>query len=345
MKILLLLLAVTTASLHADDQKHDAYHWNSLIGRGVNLGNALDAPKEGAWGVTLEKEYFPLIARVGFDSVRIPVRWSAHASGSAPYAIDKSFLDRVDWAVEQAMSNKLVAIINIHHYDEIYASPEEQKKRFLALWKQLAEHYQDYPDTLYFEILNEPNDKLTNKLWNQFLAEALPLIRKSNPTRAIVVGPAQWNNISQLKNLELPAEDKNLIVTFHYYSPFKFTHQGASWTGEKSKAWLGTQWTGSEQEKQAITTHFNEARQWATAHDRPLYLGEFGAYSKADIASRARWTSFVRSEAERRKISWAYWEFCAGFGIYDRDSKKWKTELLNSLLPNTQSKTIKGAQK
>lgn len=334
MRILIFFLTLTGTSLLADDQKHDAHYWNTLIGRGVNLGNALDAPKEGAWGVTLEENYFDLIAKAGFDSVRIPVRWSAHADKSAPYSIDNTFLDRVDWSIEQALSRKLVAIVNIHHYDEIYTSPENHKVRFFALWKQLAEHYKDYPGTLYFEILNEPNSKLSNKLWNQYAAEAIQLIRKSNPSRAIVIGPGQWNNITQLKNLKLPPEDKNLIVTFHYYLPFKFTHQGASWVGEKSKDWLGTQWTGSEQERQELTAHFDEAQQWAKKYDRPLYMGEFGAYSKADIVSRARWTSFVRSEAEKRQISWAYWEFCAGFGIYDRNLKKWHNKLLHALTPS-----------
>ncbi|NOY00090.1 MAG: glycoside hydrolase family 5 protein [Verrucomicrobia bacterium] len=334
MRILLFFLAISATSLHtAAETKRDAHHWNSLIGRGVNLGNALDAPKEGAWGVTLEENYFSLIANAGFDSVRVPVRWSAHAAKSAPYTIDKTFLDRVDWAIDQALSNKLVTIVNIHHYDEIYPSPEEHKTRLLALWKQLAEHYKNYPDTLYFEILNEPNGKLTNELWNQYAAEAIQVIRKTNPSRAIVIGPGQWNNITQLKKLKLPAEDKNLIVTFHYYLPFKFTHQGASWVGEKSKGWLGTQWTGSDQEKQELRAHFDTAQGWAKEQNRPLYMGEFGAYSKADPASRARWTAFVRSEAEKRNFSWAYWEFCSGFGVYDSSSKKWRTDLLHSLIP------------
>lgn len=337
MRLILFCLALATAAHAGDNRKetreYNAHHWNSLIGRGVNLGNALEAPKEGAWGVQLEENYFTLIADAGFNSVRIPVRWSAHAAESAPYSIDKAFLARADWAVNQALSRKLVAIVNIHHYDEIFTSPEEHKARFLALWKQLAEHYRDFPKTLYFEILNEPHDKLSNELWNQYAAETIELIRKSNPSRAIIVGPGQWNNVSQLKNLKLPPNDKNLIATFHYYLPFKFTHQGAGWVGGQSKAWLGTKWTGNAVEKQAVIAHLDEALQWAKANGRPLFMGEFGAYSKADMASRARWTSFLRTEAEKRNISWAYWEFCAGFGAYDRDSMQWRAELLDALLP------------
>ena len=78
---------------------------------------------------------------------------------------------------------------------------------------------QGAPDDVLFEILNEPNKKLTPELWNPLLREALAIIRQSNPRRTVVVGPTSWNNIKDLAKLELPEEDRNLIVTVHYYSP------------------------------------------------------------------------------------------------------------------------------
>lgn len=337
-RIVLACLVIASVACSVDKrqegtQEKTAFYWNSLIARGVNLGNALEAPEEGRWGVRLKEEYFALIARAGFNSVRIPVRWSVHAAVTAPYTIDKAFLSRVDWAIKQALSCKLTVIVNIHHYEEIVHAPAEQKQRFLALWKQIAEHYRDYPNTLYFELLNEPCKELTNELWNEYANEAIRLIRKSNPTRGIIVGPTFWNDISELKNLKLPRDDKNLIATFHYYQPFKFTHQGASWVGQQSNAWLGTKWTGTDKERQDIISHLDQAVKWANENQLPLFMGEFGAYSKADMASRARWTAFVRAEVEKRGISWAYWEFCSGFGVYDSTQGKWNRELLNSLIP------------
>ena len=50
-------------------QPMDANHQNDLTGKGVNFGNALEAPKEGDWGVVIKDEYFPLIYSAGFSTV------------------------------------------------------------------------------------------------------------------------------------------------------------------------------------------------------------------------------------------------------------------------------------
>ena len=61
-------------------------------------------------------------------------------------------------------------------------------------------------------------------------------------------------------------------------------------------------------------------------------FGEFGAFEAADMASRVAWTAAVRRAAEERGFGWAYWEFGAGFGVYDRDAGAWRQELLDALL-------------
>lgn len=301
--------------------------------RGVNLGNALEAPVEGEWGVYLQAEYFRLIREAGFDLVRIPIRWSAHAQARPPYAIEEAFLARIDWAVEQALAQELTVIINIHHYEELMSDPAAHRERFLALWRQIAAHYQNYEDSLWFELLNEPMDHLSGAAWNAYARQAIAAVRETNPTRTIVVGPANWNNVSALDDLKLPEDDAHLVVTFHHYGPFQFTHQGAEWV-QGSDPWLGTLWEGSEAEKKAIARDLDRAARWAQENgNRHLLLGEFGAYSQADMASRARWTAFVAREAEARGMDWAYWEFCAGFGVYDPDSHVWREPLLKALLP------------
>lgn len=302
------------------------------FGRGINLGNALEAPNEGEWGVTLEESYFQAIKEAGFDSIRLPVRWSAHAAQAAPYTIDPEFFARVDWAVEQALSRGLTVVLNVHHYSEMDERPDEHAARFLGLWEQIAAHYRDRPPTLVFELLNEPHDKLTAAKWNAILLQALAIVRKTNPTRTVVVGPVAWNSINELKSLELPEGDRNLIVTVHYYLPFAFTHQGAHWLG-KSGPPVGKKWTGTEAERSAVARDFDTAALWGLKHRRPIYLGEFGALNKADLDSRVHWTKFIADEAALRKMGFAYWEFCSGFGAYDSTRHAWIDPLRDALIP------------
>src|SRR5690349_11190137 len=52
---------------------------SQLLRRGVNLGNMLEAPNEGDWGLTVQEEYLDRITEAGFDFIRLPVRWNTHA--------------------------------------------------------------------------------------------------------------------------------------------------------------------------------------------------------------------------------------------------------------------------
>jgi endoglucanase len=308
------------------------FEQNQRLGRGINLGNMLEAPKEGEWGLSVEEEYFDWIKEAGFQSVRIPIRWSAHTEKEAPYTIDPQFFSRIDQVVEQALQRDLAVIINIHHYEEINEEPRPQKERFLAIWEQIAKRYQDQPDHLFFEILNEPQGTLAAVSWNEYASEAIQTIRQTNPQRTLIVGPGDWNSINGLPGLLLPENDRNIIVTVHYYLPFQFTHQGAEWV-DGSDAYLGTTWNGSEAEKLLIVNDFDRAVKWAERAERPMFLGEFGAYYKADMDSRARWTEYVARQAEERGWSWAYWEFGSGFGAFDPQSGDWRVPLFNALLP------------
>jgi endoglucanase len=308
-----------------------AHAVNKKLGRGMNLGNALEAPKEGAWGVTLKADYFRTIKEAGFDTVRLPVRWSAHADDRAPYAIDPTFAARVSWAVDQALANNLNVIVNVHHYDEMDVAPDRHLPRLIALWSQIAERFKDRPSAVLFELLNEPHDRLTEATWNATIPALLQAVRKTNPTRLVIVGPAHWNGIAALPKLELPAGDRNLIVTVHFYEPFQFTHQGAPWA-KGADQWKGRKWTGSDAERAAIRAQLEKAAAWAKQHDRPVFLGEFGAFQVADMESRARWTRCVTREAEKLGFSWAYWEFCSGFGAYDPQAGSWRGPLKAALL-------------
>jgi endoglucanase len=309
----------------------DAFAATQSLGRGINLGDALEAPREGQWGVVIAKQYFELIKKAGFNSVRIPINWDVHARKTAPYTIDWRFFNRVDQVIGWALKQNLVVILDFHNYPGLMKDPQGQKERYLALWQQISGYYKNSPSTVLFELLNEPNDKMDTNQWNKISSEALTLVRQANPNRNVIIGGAGSNAYDQLKNLALPSKDRHIILTFHYYNPFEFTHQGADWVGMDK--FLGQTWDATTAEKAAITGQFFQVATWSLIQNRPVLVGEFGAYSKADIDSRVRWTSYVAREAEKHGFAWTYWEFCSKFGVYDRTTKSWREPLLKALIP------------
>jgi endoglucanase len=261
----------------------------------------------------------------------MPVKWSDYAGKSEPFTIDEAWFTRIEKALDEAEKQKLRVVLNVHHYDEVIAMPREHLPRLKAIWKQVAARLAKRPATVYFELLNEPNSALTGELWNEFVPQLLAIVRETNPTRPVIVGPGMWNNVNELKSLRLPA-DKNLIVTVHYYLPHDFTHQGTPWSDARLRAIVDLRWPRNAGEEAALKRDFESVAKWAKENSRPIYVGEFGAFEKAPLESRATWTRVVVDESEKHGFSFAYWEFGAGFGAYDPKNRAWKKPLLDALI-------------
>lgn len=323
----LLLCTVAVAPAEAAESR-DVFAQNQRLGRGVNI-LGYDPIWQAREQARFKGEYFQKLKTAGFDSVRLNLHAFRHLD--ATNNLQAAWFELLDWAVAEAGKQGLAVILDLHEFHALSNDPAGQKEKLLAFWRQMAGHYQHAPATVYFEVLNEPFGKLTPELWNEYFAEALAIIRKTNPTRPVIVGPGQWNSINQLAELKLPENDRHLIVTVHYYDPFAFTHQGAAWTDRKDK--LGVDWQGTAEEVAALNRAFDKADAWSKANRRPLLLGEFGAYDRAPMESRARWTAAVARSAEARGWSWAYWQFDSDFILYDVKREAWVEPLLQALIP------------
>jgi endoglucanase len=328
-----LLIAIFVGGLplvRAQSGTVDAFEQNKRLGRGVNI-IGYDPIWRSREQARFQARHFQLLKEAGFNSVRINLHPFHAMNSTNGWSLPDSWFEVLDWAVKNARAQGLLAILDLHEYDAMGADPEANKEKFLAFWRQLSAHCVNEPPGVLFEILNEPSRKLTPTLWNQYLNQGLAVIREKNPTRTVIAGPAFWNSIDHLQELQLPDADRNLIVTVHYYAPMDFTHQGAAWAGRKDK--LGVDWLGTEKEVNAIATDFDRAAAWAKSHNRPIFLGEFGAYDKALMESRARYTSSVARAAEQRGWSWAYWQFDSDFILYDIGRDAWVEPIRNALIP------------
>ncbi len=327
---LLLLLSALQSTVFAQSA---IFELNKKLGKGVNLGNTFESPSEGEWGTVFKDDSFKKIAGIGINHVRIPIRWDvpARASQTAPYTLNATFVNRIKSVVDLAIKEDLYVILNMHHHESMFTAPDNNTEKFLAQWEQIATIFKSYDSRVVFEVLNEPHDALNAAKWNGLFKKALDVIRKTNPTRAVLIGPPDYQSAGSISQLQIP-NDPNLILSIHYYDPFNFTHQGADWVGDQSKNWLGTKWENTVNERNEVIQSFEYAKTISKSKNIPINIGEFGAYEKADLQSRVKWTNFLARWFEEQGFSWAYWEYSAGFGIYDPTANVFKQPLANALV-------------
>jgi len=306
----------------------DPFDQIAKMGRGVNI-LGYDPIWNDFRRARLRKRHFRRIQEGGLHTVRINLHAFRHMN--AANQLSTAWFRTLDWAVNSALVNNLQVILDEHDFRACGTDPDASKPKLLAFWEQVAQHYKEAPNRVVFELLNEPNTKLTPQAWNVLLKEALAVVRKTNPQRNVVIGPAFYNDMDHLDELQLPADDRNIIVTVHYYLPMEFTHQGASWYPPTTEL-SGVKW-GTGEEQRRVEEDFDRVQQWAKKEKRPVLLGEFGAYDKGDMDSRVLYTSCVARTAERLGWAWTYWQFDSNFLLWDMASDTWVQPIWKALIP------------
>ena len=282
--------------------------------RGINLGNTLEPPVEGAWNNGPAQEfYFDDFKTAGFSTVRIPVRWDQHTQTTAPYTVDPAWLDRVEEVVDWGLERDFFVIINSHHDDWLkqnYSSPSA-RARFDSIWVQIANRFQFKSDSLFFEIFNEPFGMTTAEV-DDMNSRILPLIRKTNPTRIVVYSGADYSGAAWLMSAAIPNDDY-IMGYYHSYDPWDFSG-------------LGNGTWGSQVEKDNVRNTFEAVANWSAENDIPVMISEFGAIRSTDYNSRMRIYAFYVEQALRNRIAFEVWDDGGNFGLYDRTARSWADE-------------------
>ena len=330
-----------------------------LIKRGVNLSHWLSqdfgwAPKYSY----INEHDIKFIDSIGYDHVRIPVDeielWDEN--GKLIDKAVKSLTNCLDWCEKY----DLRAIVDLHtvrahHFNAANEGGKitlwedsAAQANFVNLWMQLSDILKKYPvNMVAYEILNEavaPEHDDWNKLMNRAVAE----IRKKEPERVLVIGPNMWQIAPNLKFLKLPEGDRNIILSFHTYSPLAFTHYKASWTPIKyyngPVHYPGQIITNDDYQKYIDTTNaalvaqmadardvYNKKRllevfqsgvEYAKSKNLQLYCGEFGCLPTVERKDRLQYYADMVSVLEENNIAWCDWEYKGDFGIYFFDTEK-----------------------
>ncbi|MFN7116435.1 MAG: cellulase family glycosylhydrolase [Saprospiraceae bacterium] len=322
---------------------HHAKAQDTPFRRGVNLTNWFQAGNVRQIQFTkYTKKDFENIKSLGCDVIRLPINLHFMTDGAPNYNIDPLFYTFLDQVVNWAEELQIHLILDNHTFDPAANTDPNVGIILEKVWKQMAAHYKDRSNYIYYEVLNEPHG-IADALWNSIQQSVVTAIRTIDTKHTIIVGPAGWNSYNNLAAMPV-YNDTNLIYTFHFYDPFVFTHQGATW-GEPSMAALanvpfpynatkmpvfpaalrGT-WVES-----AFNNYQNDgtvakvkqlidiAVQFKQSRNVKIFCGEFGVYiPNSNNEDRVFWYDTVRKYLEEKGIAWTSWDYHGGFGIYNK---------------------------
>lgn len=322
--------------------------------RGVNLSGWFQAsgPRQIQFSKFGRKD-FENIKSLGCDVVRLPINLHAMTSGAPDYIPDPLFLHFLDQVVDWSEELQIHLILDNHTFDPAASTDPAVEEILVKVWTAMARHFKDRSDYVYYEVLNEPHG-IDDAVWGSIQQSVINAIRSEDSKHFIVVGPANWNSYNNLKNLPVYTDPK-LIYTFHFYDPFVFTHQGASWSDPSLVPLSGVPfpynaaempatpnsvkgtWIEGALKNYPIEGNATKVKQlidlavaFRNERNVPIFCGEFGVYipnSPAD--DRTAWYELVSSYFDEKDIPWTTWDYTGGFGLFEKGSAEYFEHDLN----------------
>lgn len=367
LRILFLFIFINYSSFANNHNSRDSIknNLNSYfdIKKGVNISHWLSQTKKGEEErlTYFTEEDMKLIASIGYDHIRLPIdeknMWD-HQNIKKPLAF-KSLHNAIKWAKKY----DLKVIVDLHivrshffnnEYNPLWHNKNEQTK-FVRLWKQLSEELKIYSKNLIaYEILNEPVAN-EHEDWNKLLNLTLKEIRINEPYRKVIIGSNKWQSVDTFKYLNIPKNDSNIILSFHFYNPHIFTHYKAPWSKKVgfytgpvkypgitvSKKDLAGYNTKQIEELSQYTHNYNKTNllkklkepiSIAKQLNLQLFCGEFGCLPTTPRNDRIQWYKDLTQIFEENHIAWANWDYQGSFGIKDSKTGGLNKELINVLL-------------
>ncbi|MBO5626209.1 MAG: cellulase family glycosylhydrolase [Prevotella sp.] len=362
-------LAVMILTVMACSKTEESATNDFRIKRGTNLSHWLSQSEERgeARRTHIQEDDFARLDSLGFDFVRIPideVQFWDEEGNKLPEAW-QMLTQALDWSVKHHLRAIVdLHIIRSHYFNAVNEGQEDANTLFTSekaqqdlinLWYQLSEALKGYSnDSVAYEFMNEPVAP-EHEQWNQLVAKVHAALRKVEPKRTLVIGSNLWQGYQTIKYLRVPENDKNIVLSFHYYNPMILTHYGAWWTPigkykgkvnypgilvskedfeaapDSLKPELEPYLT-QEYNIDKIRADFKDAIEAAKKYNLQLFCGEWGVYEPVDRNLAYAWTKDMLKVFDEFNIAWTTWCYDADFGFWDQKKHDFKDKPLVDLL-------------
>jgi endoglucanase len=294
-------------------------------------------------------EDIALIRTIGFDHVRLTIEPMPLFNAEDPSKLKDEYLKYLDNALDMILAHGLAVIVDIHPSDEFKVklnSSDRQVEAFAKFWQALAQHLSTRdPERVFLEVINEPMVE-DGYRWLGMQGKLITAIRAGAPRHTIIASGHRWSGLPELLFL-IPYSDRNIIYNFHFYEPFAFTHQGATWAGPAVAFYKNVPYPSNPEnvskildpihdetarnnllrygedrwDARRIALEIGKAAAWAAKYHVPLTCNEFGTFRNfAPAADRDAWIRDMRTALEKYRIGWAMWDYAGGFGVVNKQN-------------------------
>jgi len=239
--------------------------------------------------VYITAEDIHYLKSIGMNSIRIPFNYrlftTEYYMGSADAARGFVYLDRV---ISWCKKEKLYVLLDMHcapggqtgdNIDDGYGYPflfdnAASQEQCIAIWKRIAQHYQNEKTIIGYDLLNEPiahyfDKDHFNPLLEPLYKKITKAVREADKNHLLFLGGAQWD--SNFQPFGKPFDSK-LVYTFHKY------------------------WTPPT--KAVVQDYIDFSNRYKV----PIYCGETGENEDA-------WVETFRKMLDSNNIGWHYWPY------------------------------------
>jgi endoglucanase len=239
--------------------------------RGINIGDYLAYPSGEPWPIfrgaraSTTDDELRRLKEAGFDFVRLAVEPSPllDRNPDETRLIETrliSFVKRINavgmrvmvsgWARHESTPGWRAA-------DIVASTDIPAYRRYVSFLKRVIVLLKDVPpDQWVLEPMNEPQAvcrRTDGSDWVVVQRDIYRQLRPVAPLLTLVITPGCWSKIEGLEHLDMAGYDTRTLVDVHYYDPWIFTHQSATWTADWIKHLAGLSFPPSRTNVQAAT--------------------------------------------------------------------------------------------
>lgn len=263
-------------------------------------GKYLWPPFQGELSKVSDAELDRLRA-LGFDFIRLPI--DAGVFLAATDSQRRILLDDMKSITVRLLDSGFSVMVDMHPatyltdwapVDILKEAPGPRFQAYADLLEDVAKRIRDLPtEKVALELMNEPQGacfREDGQDWSVSQKQLYDKVRGVAPDLPIVLTPGCWRTLEGLEYMSLDGYDDKIIIDFHFYEPFYFTHQSLPWVLDPLRyiAGLSYPWTAGNVETAEERTRQHIAALKAADVDVPDYAFDKAMDGVRDYYKRKR---------------------------------------------------------